>query len=78
LDAGTRNSFEELPRCLWALFELSLGSPWNIFGTKFWKNLKKIRRNQSSKWGSLEAPAGTKKRLKPLQNPLIWVVVKKF
>lgn len=49
-----------------------------IFGAKFWKKLKKIHRNQSSKWGSLEASRGTQKPLKPLQKPLIWVVVKKF
>ncbi len=49
-----------------------------LFGTKFWKILKKICGNQSRKWGFLEAPEGTQKPLKPLQKPLIWGVVKKF
>ena len=56
------------------IFGLSSG----IFGTKFWKILKKICGNQSGKWGFLEASAGTQKLLKPLQKPLIWGVVKKF
>ena len=78
MDAGTRNSSEGLLGYLRVLFELSLGSLWSIFGTKFWKILRQICRNRDGDESFFEALMGSQKLLKPLQKPLIWVVVKKF